>query len=76
MDVTEREDIKFDSDKSGIGKKAEFQGTVEGEIVRSFPSPPMYTIAFLASSRFFSLIENLKVTMLGSNSTRLTNGNA
>ena len=34
MDVTKnREDIKFDSDKSGIGKKAEFQGTVEGETV-------------------------------------------
>lgn len=34
VDVTDnREDIKFDSDKSGIGKKAEFQGTVEGETV-------------------------------------------
>lgn len=37
MDVTGRQDVKFDSDKSGIGKKAEFQAKVDGETMRSFP---------------------------------------
>lgn len=37
VDVTGRRDIKFDSDKSGIGKKAEFQAKVDGETMRSFP---------------------------------------
>jgi hypothetical protein len=36
VDVTGRQDIKFDPDKSGIGKKAEFQAKVDGETVRSY----------------------------------------
>jgi hypothetical protein len=37
IDVTEREgqEIKFEADKSGIGKKADFQPTVEGELCSS-----------------------------------------
>ncbi len=37
VDVTERQDIKYNSDKSGIGKKAEFQAKVDGETALSSP---------------------------------------
>lgn len=41
VDVTERQVENFDADKSGIGKKAEFQAKVDGELqytlLSSFP---------------------------------------
>jgi hypothetical protein len=52
VDVTEREDIKFDSDKSGIGKKAEYQGKVDGEIARPFP----FSSSIMGKLIFFCLL--------------------